>query len=123
MVTSYPRNAMPAAGTRLCRMDAIPDGGCVGYRHAEPERPGLMICRSGERVHAYVNICPHLSLPLDGERGEFMIDGPEQVMCAYHCAVFRFSDGLCIQGPARTLHLDAVPVEIVDGYVVAGAAG
>ena len=112
---------MPPAGTVLCSVESIPDGGCVSYRHGEElDRPGLMLCRSGDVVHAYVNICPHLSLPLDGERREFLIDGPGLVMCAYHCAVFRFSDGLCVQGPARTLHLDAVPTEIIEGQVRVG---
>lgn len=121
MVMLSTRKSLPATGTQLCSVASIPDGGCIGYRAAEPEKLGLMICRSGDAVYAYVNICPHLSLPLDGERGEFMIDGPQQVMCAYHCAVFRFTDGLCVQGPARTLHLDAVPIEVIDGHVVVGA--
>jgi nitrite reductase/ring-hydroxylating ferredoxin subunit len=38
-------------------------------------------------------------------------------MCAYHCAVYRFEDGVCIDGPAVGLRLDALPIEVVDGEV------
>jgi nitrite reductase/ring-hydroxylating ferredoxin subunit len=120
---AVPLNRLPPPpGLKLCEVAVIPDGGCVGYRFEDGERPGVMICRSGEQVWAYMNICPHLSLPLDSRPGVFMMDGPEEVMCAFHCAVFRFSDGLCVRGPARSLHLDTVPIEIVDGHVVVKAA-
>jgi nitrite reductase/ring-hydroxylating ferredoxin subunit len=115
-------DSLPPAGLKLCEVTAIPDGGCIGYRFEDVERPGVMICRSGDQVRAYMNVCPHLSLPLDAQRGVFMTDGPEEVMCAFHCAVFRFSDGLCVRGPARTLHLNAVPIDIIDGQVVVKAA-
>jgi len=120
---AVPYNRLPPpAGLSLCEVAAVPDGGCFGYRFADGERPGVMICRSGEQVWAYLNICPHLSLPLDSRPGVFMMDGTEEVMCGFHCAVFRFSDGRCVRGPASPLHLDAIPIEIVDGRVVVKAA-
>jgi nitrite reductase/ring-hydroxylating ferredoxin subunit len=106
---------IPEAGLRLCQLAEIPDGGCIGVA-------GMVVCRSGSSVRAYLNLCPHLSLPLDANRGDFLLDGPEQVMCVYHCSVFRFADGLCVRGPARTLHLDAVPVQVVAGDVLVGNA-
>lgn len=74
--------------------------------------------RGAGRVWAYVNVCPHFSLPLNSQPNTFLIVGERQVMCAYHCAVFNFADGLCIEGPAEGLSLDAVPVNLVDGDVL-----
>ena len=39
-------------------------------------------------------------------------------MCAFHCAVFRFADGVCVEGPALGMHLAAVPVRVDNGDVV-----
>jgi len=108
----------PAAGTRLLALSEIPDGGCVEWR--SPPGQGLaslLLQRAGQGVQAYVNVCPHLGLPLNGRSGEFLLLGPDRLQCAYHCAVFRLADGQCIEGPAVGFALDAVPVEVVAGVV------
>ena len=43
--------------------------------------------------------------------------GDARIMCAYHCSVFRLQDGVCIDGPANGMALDAVSVEVRDGQV------
>jgi nitrite reductase/ring-hydroxylating ferredoxin subunit len=98
----------------LCRFDAVPDGDCLEVMHGGKS---IVLMRSADRVWAYLNVCPHFSLPLNAQSSEFLVIGARQVMCAYHCAVFRFEDGVCIEGPAVGLGLDAVPIEIVDGEV------
>jgi len=43
-------------------------------------------------------------------------------MCAHHSALFRFDDGLCIDGPCAGAALEAVPVEVdLDAWVVSVA--
>jgi nitrite reductase/ring-hydroxylating ferredoxin subunit len=94
----------------LCNLDAVPDGDCLEVVHGDQS---IVVMRSAERVWAYRNVCPHFSLPLNAQPNEFLVVGERRVMCAFHCAVFRFEDGLCIEGPAVGLSLDPVPVEIV----------
>jgi nitrite reductase/ring-hydroxylating ferredoxin subunit len=98
----------------LCRFDAVPDGDCLEVVHGGKS---LVLMRSADRVWAYINVCPHFSLPLNAQSNAFLVIGARQVMCAYHCAVFRFEDGVCIEGPAVGLKLDAVSIEIADGEI------
>jgi nitrite reductase/ring-hydroxylating ferredoxin subunit len=107
-----------AAGTVLCRLDAIPDNDCleVAARATDPTLR-IVVMRSGCTAWAYRNCCPHFSLPLNGQNGRFLIVGPTRLMCAYHCAVFRFEDGFCLEGPAVGMRLEKVPVAVVEGEV------
>lgn len=110
----------PGSARVLCRLGEIPDGDCIEV-HVDDR--SLMVARSGEQVWAYVNVCPHFSLPLNSQPNEFLVVGERRVMCAYHCAIFRFDDGHCIEGPAEGLGLEPVAVDVVDGEVVLRPAG
>jgi nitrite reductase/ring-hydroxylating ferredoxin subunit len=112
-------NESPAiAGTLLCRLDAIADNGCVDIQLGSPQKPWrVMVLRRGAEAWAYHNSCPHFSLPLNAQADHFLIVGAGRVMCAFHCAVFRFEDGACIEGPARGLSLERVPIDVSDGEV------
>jgi nitrite reductase/ring-hydroxylating ferredoxin subunit len=104
----------------LCRLADVPDGGarvideqCVG-------RP-VVVVRRGDQVWAYVNRCPHFSVPLDFEPGNVSCYRSQVLMCAHHSALFRFDDGVCIDGPCAGAALEAVPVEIDSNAWVACA--
>jgi nitrite reductase/ring-hydroxylating ferredoxin subunit len=102
----------------LCRLDAIPDNDCIEVASSVGDpKLRIVVMRSGLDVWAYLNSCPHFSLPLNGQNGRFLIVGAARVMCAYHCAVFRFEDGYCLEGPAVGMRLDRVPVGVADGEV------
>jgi nitrite reductase/ring-hydroxylating ferredoxin subunit len=77
----------------------------------------VLLYRSGLEVKAYINCCPHLSLPLNARPGEFLLMSGERIMCAHHCAVFRLQDGHCVDGPAGKTALEAVSVEVRDGQI------
>lgn len=98
----------------LCSIEAVPDNDCLEIVRGDAS---IVVMRSGGRVWAYRNVCPHFSLPLNAQPNEFLVVGERRLMCAFHCAVFRFEDGLCVEGPAEGLRLDPVPVEIVDSQV------
>jgi nitrite reductase/ring-hydroxylating ferredoxin subunit len=115
----------PESGSRLCRLDAIGDGDCREIRCAvaggsgdSSETVSLVVMRSGALAWAYRNVCPHFSLPLNSEPDRFLVIAERRVMCAYHCAIFRFEDGMCIEGPALGMALTPVAVRIVDGEVI-----
>lgn len=108
----------PAPGDRLCRVDDIPaDNGLEVLRGQGGGALRILLTHSAGGVRAYVNECPHFSLPLNSMPGAFLLTGDGHIMCAYHCALFRLNDGLCVDGPAKDRSLEAIPVAVIDGEV------
>lgn len=105
----------------LCAMDAIDDGGALGlpWQH-HPE--GLVVLRRGDSVWAYVNRCPHFSVPLNFKPQTFCTYRSKVLMCAHHSAMFRFEDGHCVDGPCKGAHLEPVGVRLVEGVVMLDTA-
>lgn len=97
----------------LCRLDAVPDGGASVI----DREPGIIVLRRGGQAWAYVNRCPHFSIPLDFEPGTICTYEGEVLMCAHHSALFRFTDGVCIDGPCRDAKLSPLEVEVIQGEV------
>lgn len=104
------------------QLDDIPDGGSIGL---DPEpRSGtfrIMVIRTGDRVFAYRNACPHRRLPLDFHPGRFLTTDGDFILCTNHVALFRIEDGVCVDGPCVGTGLEPVPVTI-DGRRVRIAA-
>jgi nitrite reductase/ring-hydroxylating ferredoxin subunit len=76
------------------------------------------VVRRGDRVFAYINVCPHLGTPLETFPDHFLDLGKRHLLCSMHGARFRISDGYCVFGPCLGKSLAAVPVAVVDGMVV-----
>jgi nitrite reductase/ring-hydroxylating ferredoxin subunit len=94
---------------------SIPDGGArsIEQQQTDGSTRGVILVRRGKDVWAYVNRCPHFSQPLDFEPGEFATYDAQILMCAHHSAMFRYEDGVCIDGPCAGHRLDPVAVELV----------
>ncbi|MEO8309411.1 MAG: Rieske 2Fe-2S domain-containing protein [Pseudomonadota bacterium] len=111
-------------GQSLCAFEGIADGALKEIRYGEGNLAfSLLIHRSGQGVKAYVNRCPHFSLPLNARPGQFVMMEGERVMCAFHGAVFRLDDGYCEAGPAGGSSIESVAVDIRDGQVCIAQAG
>lgn len=103
----------------LCRVDEIEDGGALALAAALPAgNTDLVILRRGNQAWAYVNKCPHFSVGLDFEPGEFATYKGVVVMCAHHSALFRFDDGFCIEGPCEGASLTRVPIKMDGNKVI-----
>ena len=98
---------------------ALRDNGACLVEHELPDgsKRGVILLRRGAEVWAYVNRCPHFSLQLDFEPGEFATYDGRILMCAHHSAMFRFEDGFCVEGPCAGHRLDPVEVRIADDKV------
>jgi len=99
----------PAAGTFLCELGEVPDGG--GHEvafGAGLDAFRILLLRLGEEVWAYRNLCPHFSLPLHYRPQTFVVCDGDTVMCAHHSSMFRFRDGVCFDGPSAGDRLDPV---------------
>lgn len=104
--------------TPLCPIADVPDGGARVVDAAAAGMP-VVVVRRGEQVWAYVNRCPHFSVPLDFEPGDVLCYRAQVLMCAHHSALFRFEDGHCIEGPCAGASLDAVTVMVDENAWVA----
>ena len=111
--------ASAARATVLCRLDEIPSPGSKGFDLGDgPGRRGIFVVRSADGVHAYVNTCPHIGVPLDWVSDRFLTRDGTLIQCAMHGAQFRIHDGHCIFGPCRGASLSPLEVAVRDGAVV-----
>ena len=110
--------------TVLCRLSEIPDGEGRGFTIGEGEvRTLIAVFRQGERVHGYINSCPHIGTPLDMIPDRFLTFDKRHILCATHGARFRIHDGYCFTGPCQGERLKVVALEIAEGWVVVEGAG
>ena len=83
-----------------------------------PREALVVVLPSGER-RAYLNLCCHLPVPLDGGSREFLSADGQHLVCGTHGALYRLHDGLCVEGPCTGERLLALPFEVrEDGTVV-----
>jgi len=105
----------------LCALDAIADGTAIIHKAIlDGEHVELVLVRRDGNVWAYRNRCPHFSVGLDAQPGVVHTWGGKVMMCAHHSAMFRFEDGLCIDGPCQGHALEAVAVRVEGGQIVGG---
>lgn len=116
------RPQAPAIGTVFGRLDEVAEDGCKEFVFgAGLNAFRLFVVRKGGRLFAYLNLCPHYSLPLNVRDDEFLSRDGTRIMCRRHLAVFLIDDGLCIDGACVGSRLDAVPVSVDEtGMLVIG---
>jgi nitrite reductase/ring-hydroxylating ferredoxin subunit len=71
-----------------------------------------------DRVRAYVNKCPHYSLPLNHRPDEFLTRNGDRIMCRQHLALFALDTGACLDGACEGEGLQVVPVSVHNGMIV-----
>jgi nitrite reductase/ring-hydroxylating ferredoxin subunit len=64
---------------------------------------------------AYINSCPHLSIPMETFDHEFLDqEDPSQIICSTHGARFRNEDGFCLSGPCSGSSLTPIPLTFTE---------
>lgn len=104
-------------GPVLCALDAIPDPGAKG-----PFTVGgktVFVVRSGGKVYAYEDSCPHAFAPLEMEPDRFLDITGTTVLCTMHGAHFDIATGACVAGPCKGRRLTVYPIGIHNGKVIA----
>ncbi|MBL6928393.1 MAG: Rieske (2Fe-2S) protein [Rhodospirillales bacterium] len=102
----------------LCRLDDIEDGGSQRFSAEIDGKPHpLLAVRTGDRVFAYINSCPHVGAPLDFIAGKFLNAEGTHIQCANHGALFAIENGKCVQGPCVGDALEPVSTLVNDGIV------
>lgn len=98
---------------RLCGLDEIPDGEARGFDLGPGAAPReVFLVRAGQRLHGYVNACPHLGTPLEFNPDAFLTADGSAILCSTHGALFRIADGYCFTGPCAGSSLTALSVTV-----------
>lgn len=102
----------------LCTVDDIADGEAreFSYRSGS-EIHDIFIQRKGDKIFAFVNICPHAGTPLNMDEGVFMERTGAYLMCHTHGALFQLEDGLCVAGPCNGERLQSVELKVENGNI------
>ena len=99
-------------------MARLDDGGFAEVEATlDGDAESLILYRTGERVHAWLNVCPHAGRRLDWAPGQFLKSKDGLLVCAAHGASFELNGGECVAGPCRGESLRRVPVTVHDGAV------
>jgi nitrite reductase/ring-hydroxylating ferredoxin subunit len=107
---------IPEPGTELCALDELPaNSGRVFTWGSGKTATGVIVLRDGDRVTAYVNRCPHFSIPLDSGTRVTVFEA--YVLCSHHYAAFRMSDGYCVEGPCAGGALTPVAIAVTNGRI------
>jgi nitrite reductase/ring-hydroxylating ferredoxin subunit len=103
----------------LCEVDELAERPSRGFLVGEGPWPmsGLLV-RKGDRIHAYLNRCPHASHPLNLKPDEFLTPDRSLIVCCSHGALFDIDTGYCIDGPCAGQSLVPIPIELIGGYVL-----
>lgn len=109
----------PEPGTRLARLDEIPDGGAflLTLEVSVPPFKAILL-RSGEQVFAYVNRCAHFGVPLAAKVQHLYPEPHRNFRCSVHQARYRWQDGFCESGDCAGESLLAIPVRVTEGWIV-----
>lgn len=103
----------------VARFDDLPDGQPAEAEAVIDGAPeSLILVRSGARVDAYLNVCPHAGRRLDWSPGRFLVSREGHLVCAAHGASFAMVSGECVGGPCRGDALRRVAVRVDGGDVV-----
>lgn len=106
-VSSSLINRAELLNREITAVDAVIDG----------ERESILLYRDGEKISAWLNICPHAGRRLDYAPGRFLIDRG-LLICASHGASFELDQGRCVAGPCKGASLRALKVSISDEGLV-----
>lgn len=107
-------------GRSLGRLEDFPDPSATPVRHRVGDREvTLLVVRRGLRLRAYLDLCPHVFLPLT-QRGRRVLSADGlRLRCTNHGAEFAVDDGRALAGPSGGCGLTAVALVIgADGAVL-----
>ena len=104
------RGPVESVSGSLIRLPSPPPEGVSETEvEIDGEPQSLIVRRDGDRVQAWLNICPHAGRRLDWSPGKFLLD-KGRLICAAHGATFELEHGECIAGPCKGQSLVAVSV-------------
>lgn len=103
----------------LCRLaDLDATGAKEIVRQEGSRRSTVFVIRYEGGIHAYVNSCPHVRLPLNWKDDVFFDASGRYILCANHSARFDIATGQCVRGPCKGQSLTPVTIAVEADAVV-----
>ncbi len=103
----------------LCEAAALLEGGdAVLFEVLEWGRSAPAFALRFDKVAvAYLNRCAHVPAEMDWQPGKFWDMDKRFIICSVHGALYDPPNGLCVSGPCRGAHLQAIQLDEKDGRV------
>ncbi len=109
------------AGVALCLLSDLADPGARNFvLEIDQAYFHGFVVRQGDRVHGYVDRCPHQGLPLAQKLDGYLTPDRTLIGCSWHGALFRIEDGACVGGPCAGAALTPWPLAVDRGVVRTG---
>jgi nitrite reductase/ring-hydroxylating ferredoxin subunit len=107
-----------ASGLVIARVEALLDP-CAVVITPDAAEPfaSILLTRSGDRIAAFRNRCPHAGYPLQRADGRVMVQEGRYAVCAAHGASFTLEGGECAGGPCNGDALERIAIVIRDGEI------
>ena len=67
---------------------------------------------------AYLNLCKHIPVPLDGGSRRFLDSSGRFLICGTHGALYEPTDGYCFLGPCKGKSLTPIELEVEGSTLV-----
>jgi nitrite reductase/ring-hydroxylating ferredoxin subunit len=97
----------------VCRVSDLKDGQSYGFDPFKKGRDTVFVVRKGDKIHAYLDICPHYNrTPLPWKKNAYLTADAQQITCSAHGAIFDIETGVCALGPCLGQSLTSVGVVI-----------
>lgn len=107
------------SGVKLCPLGDMTEGSARSFvLQIRAGRFHGFVVRRNDRVHGFVDRCPHAGLPLAQRLDDYLTPGADLIACTWHGALFRIEDGTCVAGPCAGQGLARWAVEIVNDWIV-----
>jgi nitrite reductase/ring-hydroxylating ferredoxin subunit len=107
------RPGAPDAGAIIGALEELPEAHAREYVFGcGVSAFRMIVVRRSGAIYAYLNLCPHMSLPLNQEPDVFMSRDSQTLLCSRHFAQFEIDGGLCIAGACVGSRLERIPVHI-----------
>lgn len=103
-----------SVSSSLIKLAELEDGAITSINaEIDGELESIIVRRVGDKISAWLNICPHAGRRLDYAPGKFLLSNG-QLICAAHGATFELAAGQCVAGPCRGASLRAVSTHLDD---------
>lgn len=106
---------MPVLG----RLQDFPDLAATPVTlHLDEQEVAIIVVRHGDAIRAWLDLCPHRSLPLTLEGGRVLSADGTRLRCSVHFAEFCAKQGHALTGGGGGMGLTPVPLHLgADGVV------
>lgn len=99
----------------LINTDELEEGTAKGI---EINNLYMFVVKKDNQLFLYWNRCPHLGTPLEWEEDRFLDSDGALIQCSTHGALFQIDNGLCLAGPCRGKHIQAIPFIVNSGIIM-----